>query len=121
MGLRILVVEDEMTVALLIEDMLTDMGHQVVGLAMRLAPALDQAATADFDLAILDVNLDGRMSFPVAEMLAARNIPFAFATGYGSAVIAPEFHSRPVLRKPFLSRDLEELIVRAVAGYGSRP
>jgi CheY-like chemotaxis protein len=82
---RVLVVEDEMTIALLIEDMLTDLGHEVVGLAMRLPQAMELAATAIVDLAILDVNLDGRMSFPVADLLSARGVPFVFATGYGSA------------------------------------
>jgi CheY-like chemotaxis protein len=81
---RVLVVEDEMTIALLIEDMLTDLGHEVVGLAMRLPQAMELAATAIVDLAILDVNLDGRMSFPVADLLSARGVPFVFATGYGS-------------------------------------
>ena len=64
MTLRILVVEDEMTISLLVEDMLTELGHEVVDLAMRLKQAEEMAATFDIDLAILDVNLDGHKSFP---------------------------------------------------------
>ena len=99
--LRVLVVEDEMTIALLIEDMLNALGHEVVGLAMRLAPAIEFARGSAIDFAVLDVNLDGRMSFSVAEILQARGVPFAFATGYGSSGIDPRFAGHPVLRKPF--------------------
>lgn len=89
MKLRILVVEDEMTIALMIEDMLTDLGHDVVELAMRLPRALAAARNETFDFAILDVNLDGHRSSPVAEVLIERGIPFVFATGYGSDGIDP--------------------------------
>jgi CheY-like chemotaxis protein len=99
--LRILVVEDEMTIALLIEDMLVELGHEVVDLAMRLPRALELARTAEVDFAILDVNLDGRMSFAVADVLAERGVPFVFATGYGSAGLAPHLEGRTVIRKPF--------------------
>jgi CheY-like chemotaxis protein len=120
-SLRILVVEDEMTIALLIEDMLADLGHEVVGLEMRLGPALEAAAALEADFALLDVNLDGRMSFPVAERLEARDIPFAFVTGYGAAGVSPAFRDRPVLSKPFLLRDLAELIDRARPARGLFP
>lgn len=107
MPLRILVVEDEMTIALMIEDMLLELGHQVIDLAMRLPQAADLASKADFDAAILDVNLDGRKSFPVADILTERGIPFAFATGYGAAGIEPAYAGRPVITKPFLLDDLK--------------
>ena len=86
--LRVLVVADEMRIALLVEDMLIELGHEVVGLAMRLAQALALAENAEIDFAILHVNLDGRMSFPVAEVLEARGVPFVFATGYGSGALS---------------------------------
>jgi CheY-like chemotaxis protein len=115
MPLRILVVEDEMTIALMIEDMLLELGHQVVDLAMRLPQAADLASKADFDAAILDVNLDGRKSFPVADILAERGIPFAFATGYGATGIEPAYAGRPVITKPFLLDDLKAALEALVS------
>jgi CheY-like chemotaxis protein len=112
--LRILVVEDEMTIALLIEDMLIDLGHQVAGLAMRLPQALRLAEETELDFALLDVNLDGRLSFPVADVLARRGVPFAFASGYGSAGLEPGYTQSVVIRKPFELKDLEGAIARAV-------
>lgn len=112
--LRILIVEDEMLVAMNIEDMLLDLGHEVAGLASRLEPALSLASEAQFDLAMLDVNLAGQTSFPVAEILVRRGIPFLFATGYGIKGIAEEYRSYPVLQKPFRARDLEQALRQAV-------
>jgi CheY-like chemotaxis protein len=112
MGLRILVVEDEMTIALLIEDMLTELGHKVVGMAMRLPQAMEMARNIEADLAILDVNLDGRMSFAVADTLNNRRIPFIFATGYGSAGIMPSYSDRPLIKKPFALAELQNAITR---------
>lgn len=100
-ALRVLVVEDEMTIALLLEDMLVELGHEVVDLAMRLPQALDLAASREIDLAILDVNLDGRMSFPVADVLLARGVPFVFATGYGALGVDPRYRGAVVVAKPF--------------------
>ena len=108
--LRVLIVEDEMLVAMNIEDMLLDLGHEVAGLASRLAPAMALAREAQFDLAMLDVTLAGEQSFPVARALVERGIPFLFATGYGVKGVAEEFRSFPVLQKPFRMRDLGEAI-----------
>lgn len=113
--LRVLVVEDEMMIALMLEDMLSDLGHDVVGLAMRLPQALAMAREAAIDMAILDVNLDGRLSFPVAEILAARGVPFFFATGYGSAGVEPPFKDYPVIKKPFETKDLVSAIAKVAA------
>jgi len=107
---RVLIVEDEMTIAFMIEDMLTDFGYEVVETAMRLPEALVAAETLDLDFAILDVNLDGLRSFPVADLLAARGIPFAFSTGYGRLGIDGVHRDRPVLVKPFLPAALEATI-----------
>ncbi len=111
--LRILIVEDEMLVAMNIEDMLLDLGHEVAGLASRLEPALSLAREGEFDLAMLDVNLAGQTSFPVAEILAGRGIPFLFATGYGVKGIDPAYRGYPVLQKPFRARDLEVALTEA--------
>lgn len=113
--LRILIVEDEMLVAMNIEDMLLDLGHEVAGLASRLEPALSLAREGEFDLAMLDVNLAGETSFPVAHILAGRGIPFLFATGYGVKGVAEEYRGRPVLQKPFHARDLDLALRQSVA------
>jgi DNA-binding response OmpR family regulator len=104
--LRILIVEDEMLLAMNIEDMLLDVGHEVAGIAGRLEPALALAREGDFDVAMLDVNLAGDRSFPVADALAERGIPFLFATGYGRAGIEEPYRDRPVLQKPFRAAEL---------------
>ncbi|HEX8444805.1 MAG TPA: response regulator [Allosphingosinicella sp.] len=110
--LRVLIVEDEMLVAMNIEDMLLDLGHEVAGLAGRLAPALSLASEAELDLAMLDVNLAGEQSFPVADILIGRGIPFLFATGYGIKGIPEAYRDRPVLQKPFRAQDLGEALAR---------
>ena len=104
-----------MLVAMNIEDMLLDLGHAVAGLASRLEPALSLAREGEFDLAMLDVNLAGETSFPVAEILAGRRIPFLFATGYGIKGIAEEYRTYPVLQKPFRAQDLEQALELASA------
>lgn len=114
MSQRILVVEDEMTIALLIEDMLTDLGHEVAELAMRLPQALESARSERIDLAILDVNLDGRPSYPVAELLDGRGVPVIFASGYGAGGLDPAYRGRVTLTKPFLLEDLRKAIDRAL-------
>jgi CheY-like chemotaxis protein len=113
--LKILVIEDEMTIALLIEDMLTDLGHEVVGMAMRLPQALTLAKSAEIDFALLDINLDGSPSFPVADVLNARGVPFAFASGYGPAGLEPGYARHVVIKKPFEMQDLESAIAQATA------
>lgn len=113
--LRILIVEDEMLVAMNIEDMLLDLGHEVAGIASRLEPALALAREGAFDLALLDVNLAGQPSFPIAEVLRDRQLPFLFATGYGVKGIVEEFRSRPVLQKPFRLAELDVAIRAAVS------
>ena len=102
-----------MLVAMNIEDMLLELGHEVAGLASRLAPALALARERDFDAAMLDVNLAGEPSFPVADALRARAIPFIFATGYGREGLREDYRDAPVLQKPFRSRDLAEALAGA--------
>jgi DNA-binding response OmpR family regulator len=105
---RVLLVEDEALVAMLVEDYLTDLGFDVVGPAMRLEPALQMAQTADIDFAVLDINLAGKQSFPIAEILRQRGIAFLFASGYGAAGLAEGFEQVRVLQKPFDRSDLEK-------------
>ena len=112
--LRILIVEDEMLVAMNIEDMLLELGHEVAGLASRLTPALALAGEAEIDAAVLDVNLAGEQSFPVADLLDRRGVPFLFATGYGLGGIEERYRGRVVLQKPFRLADLGAAIRSAV-------
>ena len=113
-GLRVLVVEDEGVVALLIEDMLEDLGCQVVGSVASLAKAIEAAATETFDLAMLDVNLDGQKVFPVAEVLMGRQLPFLFSTGYGRLGVPDTFRAYEVLNKPFAKEELERKLRAAL-------
>jgi CheY-like chemotaxis protein len=112
-GLRVLVVEDEAAISLLLEDMLLDFGCVVVGPAARLATALDTVQRERLDLAILDVNVAGEPIYPVAEALLERSVPFVFSTGYGSAGIKDAFRDRPVLQKPFAQHDLKQKLILA--------
>jgi CheY-like chemotaxis protein len=115
-GKRILVVEDEMIVAMLIEDILTDAGATVLGPAARVARALDLLGEEEaVDAALLDVNLAGEMTTPVAEELRRRGIPFAFATGYGAAGVPDGFAGQPLLQKPFQEQDLNRVMAEVLA------
>lgn len=108
-GLRVLLVEDENLVAMLLEDMLGELGYTVVGPVARLKKALEMAQHEAIDLAILDVNINGEQAYPVAEALAARGIPFVFSTGYGERGLPLRYHGHPTLQKPFQQHDLEKL------------
>ena len=115
-GKRILVVEDEMIVAMLIEDILTDAGATVVGPAARVARALDLLGESEVDAALLDLNLAGEITTPVAEELRRRGIPFAFATGYGAAGVPEKFAGQPLLQKPFQEHDLSRVMAEVLGG-----
>ncbi len=95
-----------MLVAMAVEDMLLELGHEVAGLASRLGPALALARESRFDAAMLDVNLAGEPSFPVADILIERSIPFLFATGYGRPGIDERYRGHPMHQKPFRPADL---------------
>ena len=112
-GMRVLVVEDEAAISLLLEDMLLDFGCEVIGPAARLAAALEAVERETVDLAILDVNVAGEPIYPVAEALVRRQIPFVFSTGYGSAGIKDAYRDRPVLQKPFAQHDLKQKLLMA--------
>jgi CheY-like chemotaxis protein len=110
-GKRILVVDDEVMIRMLLVDMLNELGYTVTGEATRLDEALEAAQSGDFDVAILDVNLHGQTIEPVAEAIAESGRPFVFATGYNEMALPEGFRDRPMLRKPFqmdgLCRTLE--------------
>lgn len=110
--LRILVVEDESLVAMFLEDVLEDLGHQMLGPYYRVDAALVAAQSEDFDVAILDVNVNGQAIFPVADAIATRGIPFIFSTGYGQKSLPEKYRSRPTLDKPFLPGDVEAVLAK---------
>ena len=103
-----------MLIALHIEDMITELGFEVVGPAMRLAAALALARSESFDCAILDVNLANEKSFPIADALRERGIPFIFATGYGSKGLDDAYRGAATLQKPFRPQDLNRAIHQAL-------
>lgn len=109
-GRRVLLVEDESLVAMNVEDMLLDLGCEVV-LAMRLDKALAYASSEPFDLAVLDVNLGDARSYPVADLLFERCTPFLFATGYGRQGLEVAYRDVPVLQKPYQAGPLEHLLI----------
>jgi CheY-like chemotaxis protein len=114
--LRVLIVEDEALVGMLIEDNLMDMGHEVAAMASRLTQALDLARTGSFDVAILDINLDGEPSYPIADILKERGIPVIFASGYGPGGLDPKYAGTPTLTKPFVVADLEKALSEVTGG-----
>lgn len=113
-GVRVLIVEDEGFVALMIEDMLQDLGCEIVASVPRLTEACGIAAIAQIDVAVLDINLAGQPSFAVAEILRDRAVPFVFSTGYGQSGLPEEFAGSPVLGKPFSLKDLQQTITNAL-------
>jgi CheY-like chemotaxis protein len=118
LGQCILVVEDEMLLALMLEDMLEDLGYRTVK-AARVAKATSLASTAALDCAILDVNLDGENSYPVAVELRRRKIPFVFATGYGAPSLDADFRDTPILSKPYSQLELQRLLTRTLASHAA--
>jgi CheY-like chemotaxis protein len=118
-GRRVLVVEDEMMVLMNIENVLADLGCEVVASAATVDRALALVEADRFDLAMLDVNLGGQTSYSVADALALRSIPFAFSTGYGEHGIETRFRDRPVLRKPYSDEELGATLVGLLpVGHG---
>src|SRR5262249_44481727 len=99
----------------LLQEFLADIGCEVAGVASRLKEAFEQIDTVTFDVAILDVNLNGEQTLPVAEALLASGRPIVFATGYAATTVPPTFAAVPVLQKPFQQQDLERAL-RAALG-----
>jgi len=113
-GLRVLVVEDEPVVAMYLEDLLDALGCVIIGPASRLADGLELAEQGLFDVAILDINLGGERSTPIAEALRARGLPFAFASGYG---VPPEGFGAevPMIEKPYREAQVAGALGRLLA------
>lgn len=109
-GLRVLVVEDEMLICMDIEDMLEEFGCQIVGPAATVEKALSILDAEQADIAVLDVNLGGVRSYPIADRLIRQGTPFILATGY--AEVEPAYSTCPRLQKPFSKAHLADLIER---------
>lgn len=111
-GKRVLVVEDEMLIALLVEDMLVDAGCILIGPFARVSDALAAAKTEVIDLALLDVNVAGEKVFPVAHALEERGVPFLFLTGYGESAMLQVRPDWEAVAKPFFPDKLAERLAR---------
>ena len=115
---RVFLVEDESLVAMLIEDMLDEIGYSLAGHASSVTEGVNLAQRVDAEVCILDVNIAGVSVFPIAEVLAARGIPFLFSTGYGAAGIPPRWAGYTVISKPFdistMAQALQALVERSM-------
>jgi CheY-like chemotaxis protein len=118
--MRVLVVEDELMIRMLLQDMLDDLGHTLAGEAGHIDEAMTLARQADFDIAILDVNLGGQPISPVVEVLIARGLPFVFATGYGQRGVPEPYRMIPTLQKPFQADALALALEAAAPRAGTR-
>jgi CheY-like chemotaxis protein len=110
----ILLVEDEALIRMMVADMVEALGHRVVAETGNIDQAMELARSGAYDFAIIDMNLNGAMSFPIAETIAARNIPFIIASGYESTRAADQFRQQLVLQKPFTIDMLEAAIDQAM-------
>jgi CheY-like chemotaxis protein len=115
-GASVFLVEDEVMIRMMVADMLEELGYSVAAEAGEINEAIKLAQSAEFDLAILDVNVNGKVISPVAELIKARNRPFIFATGYGSSGLPEEYRDRPALQKPFQLETLARMIESALKG-----
>jgi CheY-like chemotaxis protein len=111
-GLRVFVAEDEFHVLQLLEDMLAELGCVICDSVSSVTAALDRAAVTEAQVAVLDVNLRGRMIFPAAQILRDRGIPIVFSTGYGIDGLGAEWKTIPVIQKPFAIERLERVLLQ---------
>lgn len=110
-NLRVLVVEDEMSIVVMIEDTLLELGAEIVGPTAWLDTALELAREASIDLAVLDINIQGGNTYSVADILAERGIPFVFCSGYGDWALEERHRDRPRLTKPFSMGELSDRVI----------
>jgi CheY-like chemotaxis protein len=106
----VFLVEDEVMIRMMVADMLGELGYSIAAEAGEINEAIRLAQSVEFDLAILDVNVNGKVISPVADLITARNRPFIFATGYGSSGLPAEYRDRPALQKPFQIETLGRMI-----------
>ncbi len=114
-GKRVLVIEDELMIRMLLEGMLEDLGHSVAAEAGTIDEAVALAKRGEFDIALLDVNLNGQPITPVVEILVERGLPFVFASGYGQRGVPEAYRTSPTLQKPFQIEALAAALAAAAA------
>ena len=112
----VFLVEDEVMIRMMVADMLEELGYTIAAEAGEISEAIRLAQTTFYDFAILDVNVNGKVISPVADLIKARNRPFIFATGYGSSGLPEEYRDRPALQKPFQIETLGKIIDSALRG-----
>ena len=105
-------------VSILLQAMLDMLGYEAVGPAARVGQALEMIGAEAIDAAVLDVNLHGQLSYPVADALIARGVPFVFATGYDRGRLATAYRGFPFLQKPFHTSELDEALATMLAHKG---
>ncbi|HRO00120.1 response regulator [Nitrobacter sp.] len=115
-GGSVFLVEDEVMIRMMVADMLEELGYSIAAEAGDIEQALQLARTTNFDIAILDVNVNGKLISPVAEVIEGRNRPFIFATGYGTQGLPPEYRNRPSVQKPFQMDGLDAVIRSTLKG-----
>lgn len=120
-GRSVLVVEDEMMVAWMLEDQLAELGCTVVGPAATIAQALAMIDAETIDIALLDVNLNGEMSYPVADALTQRGVPFVFSTGYEQSRLRDGYRTFPILGKTILQQDLRDMLLKVMPPRPAAP
>ena len=114
-GRRVLIVEDESLVAMLLETILEDMGCVPIGPVGTIDEALDiLAQDTALDIALLDVNVAGREVFPVAEALSKKGVPFVFSTGYGEGGLGDAWRGHPTVQKPFTEAAIRDALRKAL-------
>ncbi|MBN8970154.1 MAG: response regulator [Rhizobiales bacterium] len=112
----VFLVEDEVMIRMMVSDMLEELGYHVAAEAGDIDEAVRLVQCTDFDIAILDVNVNGKVISPVAEAVQLRNRPFVFATGYGVQGLPEKFRDRPALQKPFQMDTLARMIEDTLRG-----
>ncbi|WP_271022894.1 response regulator [Rhizobium sp. RCAM05973] len=117
---RTLIVEDEMMLLMVLEDILTDLGCGSIAVAGTIKQALSLVSSRPFDSAVLDVNLNGEKSFPIADALGALDVPYIFATGYCIDALGAGYRDRPLLSKPYSYVDVENILIRLLPHVGAQ-
>jgi CheY-like chemotaxis protein len=115
-GCRVLIVEDDAMISMMLQDLLEDMGCSVVGVASRLEEAQRKGEAGGFDVALLDVNLRGEHTFPLAESMLERRQPFVLTTGYATTILPDPLRRATLLQKPYRRQDLERALWDAMHG-----